>query len=274
MTERVPSASRPSYHPEHFTPLFAAEDRHFWFRSRNRCIAAATRLLPNPSAIKDILEHGCGTGFVLSELQRLFPDARVTGADLFEEGLAMARQRFAGKLVQADLFRCGFRSEFDLIGLFDVLEHLDDDLQALLALREQLRPGGHLLITVPAHMVLWSDYDIASGHRRRYTRAQLVARLAEADFQVQFCTEFMLPLFPLVLIRRRLRLRQNLTVSRPANAAERIKSELQINPLLNRILDLILRPEAPWIACGRRLLGGTSILALAERMPKSNSCGP
>jgi SAM-dependent methyltransferase len=265
MTESDTSTTRPSYHPEHFAPLFAAEDRHFWFRSRNRCIAAATRLLANPSSIKDVLEHGCGTGFVLAELQRLFPHARVTGADLFEEGLAMARQRFAGRLVQADLFQCGFRSEFDLIGLFDVLEHLDDDLQALRALHHQLRPAGNLLLTVPAHRVLWSDYDIASGHRRRYTRAQLMARLAEAHFQVQFCTEFMMPLFPLVLIRRRLRLRRNGTDQLPANAAERIKSELQINPLLNRILDLILRPEASWIERGRRLLGGTSILALAQR---------
>jgi len=265
MTELYASDRRPTYHPEHFAPLFAAEDRHFWFRSRNRCIAAATRLFPDPGSIHDILEHGCGTGFVLAELQRLFPNARVTGADLFEEGLAMARQRFPGKLVRADLFQCGFRSDFDLIGLFDVLEHLDDDLQALRALREQLRPGGLLLLTVPAHMILWSDYDVASGHRRRYTRSQLIACLAEARLQVQFCTEFMLPLFPLVLIRRRFRWKWNKTVEEPVNAVERIKNELQINPMLNRVLDLVLRPEAPWIGHRHRLLGGTSILALAQR---------
>ena len=265
MTELHADPSRPTYHPEHFAPLFAAEDRHFWFRSRNRCIAAATRLLPERNSIKDVLEHGCGTGFVLAELQRLFPRARVSGADLFEQGLAMARQRFSGTLVQADLFQCGFRSEFDLIGLFDVLEHLDDDLQALCALREQLRPGGRLLLTVPAHMVLWSDYDIASGHRRRYSRHQLIARLEEAHFQVRFCTEFMVPLFPLVLIRRRFRLSHKGIIQPPVNAAERIKSELEINPLLNRILDFILRPEAPWIASRRRLFGGTSILVLADR---------
>src|SRR6266566_9632957 len=172
--------SRPTYHPEHFAPLFAAEANHFWFRSRNRCIGAATRLIPDAGSIKDVLEHGCGTGFVLAELQRLFPGARVTGADLFAEGLALARRRFAGPLIQTDILQCSFREAFDLIGLFDVLEHLDDDLHALRALREQLRPGGCLLLTVPAHMVLWSDYDVASGHRRRYTRVQLMARLFEA----------------------------------------------------------------------------------------------
>src|SRR6266404_8483974 len=98
--------SRPTYRPEHFGPLFAAEERHFWFRSRNRCIAAATRLIPDAGSIKDVLEHGCGTGFVLAELQRLFPSARVTGADLFAEALALARRRFAGPLIQTDILQC------------------------------------------------------------------------------------------------------------------------------------------------------------------------
>jgi SAM-dependent methyltransferase len=265
MPEAFPSENRPTYHPEHFAPLFAAEDNHFWFRSRNRCIAAATRLLPDTQLIKNVLEHGCGTGFVLAELQRLFPHAQVTGADLFEEGLAMARQRFNGSLVQADLFQCGFCSQFDLIGLFDVLEHLDDDVKALRALREQLRPTGQLLLTVPAHMVLWSDYDVASGHRLRYSRRQLIDRLSEAGFEVQFCTEFMTLLFPLALIRRRFQRKRQGTIQNPENAAARIKDELKINPLLNRLLDFALRPEAGWIARRRQLVGGTSILALARR---------
>jgi SAM-dependent methyltransferase len=264
MTDPTATGSRPTYHPEHFAPLFAAEAAHFWFRSRNRCIAAATRLLPAPESVKDILEHGCGTGFVLAQLQRLFPNARVTGADLFEEGLAMARQRFAGLLIKTDLFQCGFRSEFDLIGLFDVLEHLDDDLQALRVLHEQLRPAGRLLLTVPAHMALWSDYDVASGHRRRYSRGQLEERLHAAGFEVEYSTEFMLPLVPLVFIRRRL-LAGKQIASDPSALSDRIKNELRINPLLNRLLELILRPEAPWIARRRRIFGGTSVLALAVR---------
>ena len=171
--------------PEHYEPLFAAEDRHFWFRARNRCIAVVARLIPDLDSVKDIIEHGCGTGFVLRELQRIFPHAHVTGADLLGEGLALARRRFGGgNLVQADLMRCDYKQAFDLVGLFDVLEHLDDDLGALRALREQLRPGGWLLLTVPAHRVLWSDYDVASGHRRRYTRRELLERLSEADFHV------------------------------------------------------------------------------------------
>src|SRR5262245_39971562 len=131
MNDLVQLSKAPTYHPEHFEPLFAAEDGHFWFRSRNRCIAAATRLIPNIASVRDIIEHGCGTGFVLAELRRLFPQAQVTGADLFAEGLALARRRFAGRLIQTDLHHCGFNAAFDLIGLFDVLEHLDDDLETI-----------------------------------------------------------------------------------------------------------------------------------------------
>ena len=258
--------NRPSYHAEHFEPLFASEERHFWFRSRNRCIAAATRLIPNVSSVNDVIEHGCGTGFVLAELQRLFPRARVLGADLYAEGLALAKRRFAGPLLQTDILTCNFREAFDLVGLFDVLEHLDDDLRVLRALREHLRPGGHLLLTVPAHMALWSDYDWASGHRRRYSRPQLVARLSEAGFAMEYCTEFMFALFPLMFVRRRLKRGRAQSRKEPGAAAERIQEELKIGPLLNRVLELLLRPEPWWIRHRRRLPGGTSLLALAAPM--------
>ena len=259
------TSERASYSAEHFEPLFAAEDRHFWFRSRNRCIAAAAKLIPNAGAIHEVLEHGCGTGFVLAELQRLFPNAQVTGADPFAEGLALARRRFAGPLIQTDLIGAGFREQFDLIGLFDVLEHLDDDIAILRAIREQLRPSGRLLLTVPAHMALWSDYDLASGHRRRYSRFQLETQLVAAGFKIEYCTGFMFALQPLVYLRRRLHGVLNSRSKKAETANERIKSELEIHPILNRILALLLWPEPMWIARGWRLPGGTSILALAVR---------
>jgi SAM-dependent methyltransferase len=249
---------RPSYDVEHFQPLFAVEDHHFWFRSRNRCIAAATRLIPRGTSIQDIIEHGCGTGFVLAELKRLFPRARVVGADLFAEGLVLARRRFAGPLVQTDILQSGYRAAFDLVGLFDVLEHLDNDLQVLNVIREQLRPGGCLLMTVPAHMALWSEYDVASGHRRRYARNELLSRLTEAGFEVRFCSEFMSVLFPLMWVRRRLSWKK----TSPQTTAP-IERELHVNPVLNSVLEKVLRLEAWWISHGRKLPCGTSLLALA-----------
>lgn len=265
MSQSQVIAGQASFFAEHFEPLFAAEEGHFWFRARNRSIAAATRLIPDWDSIKDIIEHGCGTGFVLRELQRVFPQARVTGADLFAEGLSLARKRFSGTLVQTDLLQCDYRQAFDLVGLFDVLEHLDDDRLALETLRQQLRPGGWLLLTVPAHMVLWSDYDVASGHRRRYSRRELKARLFEAGFEVRFCTEFMSILFPLMFLRRRFAWDRVGATANTGCGSDALTNELQVNPFLNRIFDVMLRPEAAWIAQGRRLPAGTSIMALARR---------
>lgn len=256
-------AERATYSAEHFDPLFAVEERHFWFRSRNRCIAAATRLIPQVDSVKDVIEHGCGTGFVLAELQRLFPHARIVGADLYAEGLALARRRFAGTLIQTDVLQCEFREAFDLVGCFDVIEHLDDDVRVLAALRAQLRPGGHLLLTVPAHMILWSDFDTASGHRRRYQGSQLAARLSEVGFRLEYCTEFMSVLFPLMLMRRRLFWGRGGQAN--ASLSTQMQSELKIHPLSNRILEWVLRPEAWWIGKGRRLPFGTSLLAIAAR---------
>lgn len=254
-----------TFSAELFEPLFAAEDRHFWFRSRNRCIAAAARSLPNFRDVKKVIEHGCGTGFVLAELQRVFPQAEVTGADLFAEGLAFARRRFAGPLLQVDVLAAGFKEAFDVAGFFDVLEHLDDDVRVLRALREQLRPGGCLLLTVPAHMALWSDYDAAACHRRRYSRSQLTARLAEAGFRVDYCTEFMSVLFPLMWVRRRLKRGADPGKTESSGDPTRELADLKIHPLPNRMLELVLRPEAWLISRRIRLPIGTSLLALATR---------
>jgi len=184
---------------------------------------------------------------------------------LFTEGLALARKRFGGELVRADLLHCDYKEAFDLVGLFDVLEHLDDDVRALKSLREQLRPGGWLLLTVPAHTVLWSDYDVASGHRRRYSRPELMNRLFETGFEVQFCTEFMFALFPLMLLRRRFSWGRGGSSSPGVAGSHDLARELQVHPLVNRLFDSILTPEAWWIAHRRRLPAGTSILALARR---------
>ena len=113
-------ACRPNYTPEQFAPLFAAQRRHFWFWSRNRCIAAAMRSLPDFTLIRDVLEVGCGTGVVLAHLQKILPAGRLVGIDLFEEGLRLAGQQFQGTLIQGDIFDLSFEQRFDLIGAFDV----------------------------------------------------------------------------------------------------------------------------------------------------------
>jgi SAM-dependent methyltransferase len=260
------TSKRPAYSAEQFAPLFAAEDRHFWFRSRNRCIANALRSLPDFAAIRDVLEVGCGTGVVLAHLQRLFPAGRVVGMDLFEEGLNFARRRFQGTLIRGDIFETSFAQPFDLIGAFDVIEHLDEDENLLNRFWQLLRPGGHLILTVPAHLSLWSYFDEVAGHRRRYSPLELKRKLARAGFTGLFVTQFMGALFPAMWLKRRC-LGDRTKLSR-ANAEQRqaaVESDLRVNPILNRFFELLLSPEPFLISRHIRLPVGTSLLTLAER---------
>ena len=263
----VPEALRPSYCADQFAPLFSAEDRHFWFRSRNRCISNAVRSLPDFSSIHEVLEVGCGTGVVLAQLQRLFPNGTVTGMDLFEEGLNFARQRFQGRLIKGDIFQTSFTQQFDMIGAFDVIEHLDDDSGLLDRLWHLLRPGGHLVLTVPAHQTLWSYFDEAAGHRRRYAPRDLKLKMATAGFGPPFVTQFMAALFPAMWLKRRFvgegaNKLSKATASQQRTAAE---SDLRIHPVLNSIFELLLSPE-PWLISHRiRIPLGTSLLCLAQR---------
>jgi SAM-dependent methyltransferase len=263
-----------SYTPEQFAPLFAAEDRHFWFRARNRCIAAALRSLPDFHAIHDILEVGCGTGVVLAELQRLFPRGRIVGLDLFEEGLMFARRRFSGTLLQADVRRHVFDRPFDLIGAFDVIEHLDEDETLLRRLWHQLRPGGHLIVTVPAHQALWSYFDNVAHHRRRYAPAELERKLTATGFCEPYETQFMAALFPVMWLKRRW-LGKNAKLAHATTERQQaaVESELQVNPIANWLLEVMTRPDAYLVAHRLPVPFGTSLLAIATR-PKDGSGRP
>ena len=269
--EHDATSGQATYTVEQFAPLFAAEDRHFWFRSRNRCIEAALRSVSEFTSIREVLEVGCGTGVVLAQLERLFPNGRIIGMDLFDEGLKFARQRFKGTLIQGDVFQHSFGKSFDLIGAFDVIEHLDEDEKILRRFHEQLRPGGHLVITVPAHQSLWSYFDEVAHHRRRYAVRDLEWKLADAGFCGIYVTQFMSALFPLMWIKRRLvgEKARNLSEANAHWRQAAVESDLKINPMVNWFMDLLLRPEAFFVSRHWRVPLGTSLLALAIRPEKS-----
>ena len=137
-----------SFEPEFFEILHVAEDRHFWFRSRNRIIAAATQnidaqLQPGYWA----LEGGCGTGNTLRMLDRACTNGRVIGADLYGEGFDKARMRSKSQLMRLDLTRLPFQRALSVVALFDVLEHLPDDCGVLASISDTLVDGGRLGLT-------------------------------------------------------------------------------------------------------------------------------
>ena len=156
------------FDPVHYEALASTEQRHFWFVHRNDVIRLLLRHVDGGSA-RRVLEVGCGTGNVLGVLAEECPKAHVYGLELFGEGLRVARGRSAAGLVQGSLEHLPFRVPFDVVALFDVLEHIAADRQALEAARGALSPTGHLVVTVPAYSWLWSAFDVAAGHVRRYS---------------------------------------------------------------------------------------------------------
>jgi ubiquinone/menaquinone biosynthesis C-methylase UbiE len=137
---------------EIFESLANLESRNFWFRSRNKLIAwAMARYFPHA---KDVLEIGCGTGFVLSDLEALFPAMRLAGSDVQISGLARAARRIkSAALFQMDARRIPFEDEFDVIGAFDVLEHIKEDEQVLVQMHRAVKSGGGIHAHCsPAHV--------------------------------------------------------------------------------------------------------------------------
>jgi ubiquinone/menaquinone biosynthesis C-methylase UbiE len=125
----------------YFEQLFKVEAGNFWFRSRNKLLLWALRKY-FPHA-ENFFEIGCGTGYVLSGIQREFSSLRLYGSDIFSNGLLFAQQRLSDvSLFQMDARRIPFEKEFDVIGAFDVLEHIDEDGIVLQQMFQATKPGG------------------------------------------------------------------------------------------------------------------------------------
>ena len=186
--------------------LLAAEDRHFWFRARNETIAALARgpIRGLPDGFR-ILEVGCGSGNVLRILHKLAADrGQVEGLELSPQAADAARARTGLSVTNGYLSDLDPHAKYDLIAAFDVLEHIADEAQVLGQMQQRLLPGGRLILTVPAHQTLWSPFDIASGHERRYSMRTLSRALRASGFRVEYVTYFMSLLFPMMWLRRRL----------------------------------------------------------------------
>lgn len=235
-----------------YTAVHIEEDRrHWYFRGRLAVLVSVLeRVLPPPP--RRLLELGCGTGNVLQALSRFGdavgverdPELRAVGR---AAGLDIRDGALPDDVPVADAWA-------DAVLLLDVIEHLDDDHAALAAARRTLRPGGVMVVTVPAYAWLWSGHDVVLGHRRRYTAAQLRAAVTAAGLFVSHVGYFNSALFPAIAgVRLAKRLVGSGThdLHRPADA---------LNRALTRLFALerhvVLRPGLPF---------GSSVLAVAYR---------
>jgi SAM-dependent methyltransferase len=248
-----------------FEELLKAEENHFWFKYRNNVIGSNVfELLVNCKNSR-FLELGCGNGNVIREIEKRLPEATIVGSELHEEGLLNARGRVACELVQADIYSLPNWAKFDLIGIFDVLEHLPDDVKALQEIRQSLKPGAKLIITVPASMKLWSYFDEVAGHFKRYSCDTLEEALLKSGFKIVTNEPFMMPLFPAMWLSRKFtQLKKKLGLNGQKEDRALANDQLKISPFMNFIMGTILGIEGKLINMGVRMPFGTSILAIAE----------
>lgn len=250
------------YNPAYFSRLAAIESRHFWFVSRQRLIREVVRSLSHhlrPGF--RVLEVGCGNGSVLEALEQACGTGLVIGMDRFNEGLSFAASRGRKGLVQGDAHTPPFATQFDIVGAFDVLEHLPDDERILRDIHQMIRPGGHLILTVPAYQWLWSEFDELAHHCRRYGRKELHGKLESAGFSSVRVSPFMMSILPLVWLHRK----TSSSSGRQADA-DLTEKEIRIIPVINEILRGILTLETQLVKRGVRLPFGTSLLAVATKV--------
>jgi len=177
------------------------DDRHWWYRARRRILAELVRREARPPKDARILEIGCGTGHNLSMLAGF---GHIDGLELDDEMRALSEKRLGRKIMRSPLPELGEVKDksYDLIGAFDVIEHIDDDVAAVAAIATKLKPGGKFMMTVPAHPWMWTAHDVANHHKRRYSKRALRTLIEGSPMKLDRIGYFNSLLFPVAVAER------------------------------------------------------------------------
>ena len=172
------------------------DSRHWWYRARREILARLIERQVKPPAGARILEIGCGTGHNLDMLGRF---GTVDAVEMDDAARAVASQRLGRPAKMATLPELTGveKGSYDLVALLDVLEHVDEDRASLESIAERLKPGGRILLTVPAHPWMWSAHDVVNHHKRRYTKKGFREVIEAAGLKVELLSYFNSLLFPL-----------------------------------------------------------------------------
>ena len=231
------------------------DDHHWWYRGRRRVIRAELDRLPLPRRAR-VLDAGCGSGRTLEELVDY---GEAAGIELDDDAAELARARGIADVRVGRLEQLPWPSAtFDLITCLDVIEHVADDRLALAELHRVCRPGGFMLVTVPAYQALWSRHDDANHHYRRYSRGSLRSAAIGAGWAVVRVSSFnSVLLAPAAVIR---------LGQRQFGTHNGYTNDLALGPRwLNDLLEQPLRFEADWLRHGGTLPAGLSVLAVLRK---------
>ena len=227
------------------------DDRHWWYRARRRILAELIRREVRLPADGRILEIGCGTGHNLPMLSGF---GHVDGLELDDEAAALSEKRLGRGIIRSPLPELdGVSNDYDLIGAFDVIEHIEDDRAALAAIATKLKPGGKFMMTVPAHPWMWTAHDVANHHKRRYSKRSLRALVEGSPMRLQKIGYFNSLLFPVAVTER--------TVSKLRGKDD---GDVSLPPaLLNRTLEAVFASER-YLVGRLPLPPGLSLFAVAS----------
>lgn len=227
------------------------EDKHWWFVARRNILEGVLSTLNLPQHCK-ILEVGCGTGGNITFLKKF---GEVICVENEESAAEMARKRALALVLSGSLPNeiPTFDDQFDLIVLFDVIEHIDQDSESLQALSKLLKPGGRIVLTVPAFSFLWSQHDEENHHKRRYNRRNLSCLVTSSKLSLDYISYFNFWLFPIVA---------GIRVIRKVIPYKGAWQDMKLPaPVPNKILQSIFNSERHFIG-KRNLPFGMSLVAV------------
>lgn len=256
------------YPEEGFDVTQKLEQKSFWVRSRNRILKKLVYRYSEGIARPKFFEVGCGTGTFITQLIS-DPNLQITGSEIYARGLVYAKKKMqAVDFVQYDV-RQGVIAEsaYDVIGSFDVLEHIDDDVTSMANIYAMLKDGGHFILTVPQYMFMWSRIDDIVKHKRRYSRQEMVSKLKSQGFEIEYVSSFLCLLFPLMMISRLLD-KKSTSPEQNVHEDTDLESRVSFPSWLNELFNQIMKIDEFLISRKVNLPFGGSLLVVAKKPGK------
>jgi SAM-dependent methyltransferase len=251
--------------PAEYQAMHLVELTHWWFRGRRRLLVSfLARVGGARTGALRILDYGCGTGGNTTSYGRF---GSVTGVEPDPHAIRLAQKRGGAFYCRANGLRLPFRNgAFDVVIASDVLEHIEDDSAALAEMARVLKPGGSMIISVPAHQWLFSYHDAALQHFRRYSTVNLRGLLGRERLRIRRLSYWNMTLFPLLSLYR---------LFQPRRRRTEPHSDTRLPPgLINEVLAVLLSAEGALVR-HVRLPWGLSLVVVAEsygeRPPQASS---
>ena len=239
--------------PDEYRKLAEVEDQLWYFTALHARILSALEERFGAGAPVTILDAGCGTGGLLRKLHARRPGWALTGIDLSADACRLARARTHAPVLEGSVETLPFEAaSFDAVVCADVLYHVDSDGAALEHFKRVLKPGGLLIVNVPAYPWLWSYHDVATHAKRRYAKGPFRSLLENRGFAVRTLTHWNTLLFPLIVVRRKL--------LPPPRSGSDVSA---VGSLATTCFSGLMALERLWLTTGLTLPFGSSLFAIA-----------